>query len=280
MDINMADPIDLKFSPADERLLDVYLRNRIHTGNDHEGLIKDIKLYENEPWLLPHVNNEDFIENEWFYFVKRERRCGNRTRRTVVKGGIEVGTWKAAVAMTNIFNKNKELIGYYTILAYYQKDKRKATGWNMTEYCLQGDDEKEFQEVVLCHIRMKKDIAEEFRFRPMLLLENNNNMDNRHQDMDDDRLMFNVDDLIGQQIPHDQTQDSLLSFVGDLENFLEQEDDPSLLIKDRVEEGVAELKQMIQQHQHDEFFHNVDQEAGISQPQQQQYDDINNVFRS
>ncbi|CAN8243826.1 unnamed protein product [Cochlearia groenlandica] len=276
----MANWEDFKFSTTDERLLDFYLRNRILTGID-EGFIKDIKLYEHEPWLLPHVNNEIFIENEWFYFVKRERLCGNRTRRTVVKGGIEVGTWTATHKKEDIFNRDNVLIGHRLKLAYYPKQreegnktkgkatKGKATGWNMTEYWLASDDDKEFQEVVLCYIRMKN-VAEEFLFRPIMLLENNNNdmkvVD--PQDMEDDRLMFNVDDLVDQQADHGQ-EDNLVS----LENTLEEEeekdrDDLSLFFKDNVEH-IQEL------HNMDELFCNVDQEAGTSQPQQQQHDEIN-----
>lgn len=156
----MADASDLKFCPTDERLVEYYLRNRVDTGR--EGFIKDIKLYEDEPWLLQHVKNAQFKEKKRFYFVVRKRGSGNRPKRTVPgRGGSNGGAWTTTGVKKEIRDRNKKLIGYKTELAYHKKVKGKTkgdtTGWCMTEYCLASKNDTEFQEVVLCHLRDKND---------------------------------------------------------------------------------------------------------------------------
>ncbi|CAN6997328.1 unnamed protein product [Brassica rapa subsp. trilocularis] len=154
----MAHPRDLKFSPIDQNLVGYYLRNRVDTGKD--GFITDIKLYEDEPWLLPHVKNDQFKENMWFYFVLRTRNLGSRPKRTVPgRGSSNGGTWTTSGKKKAITDRNnpKVVIGYKTELAYHKKVKGKlkgdTTGWCMTEYWLASENDAQFQEVVLCHLR-------------------------------------------------------------------------------------------------------------------------------
>ncbi|EOA36642.1 hypothetical protein CARUB_v10011902mg, partial [Capsella rubella] len=139
-------------------LVDQYLRRRIDTGK--EGFIKDIKLYEYEPWLLPHVNNDLFGEKEWFYFVKRTLKAGKTPNRKVLgRGGSIVGTWTTSGSKEAILGRNKVVIGHKAELSYYKDVKGQvkgdSTGWCMTEYWLASKND-EFQELVLCYIRGKK----------------------------------------------------------------------------------------------------------------------------
>ncbi|CAN8287680.1 unnamed protein product [Cochlearia groenlandica] len=222
---------DFKFHPTEAKLVDYYLRKRVYTGQ--EGFIKDIKLYEQAPWLLPHVTNEQFPINSWFYFVKRERRHGKVPKRTVRgSGGNLGGTWTASNEKEkNIVDHNNVLIGRKLGLSYHKNvqdmSKSITTGWNMKEYCLaSGLVDEPFQEVVLCHVRVKNDVPEEFRFRPQL--ENNNNMVNiYHQDMDDDRLILDGRDFNGvstqHEIPLDQVEDA--NYVKEIENIVEEEEE-------------------------------------------------------
>ncbi|XP_010462534.1 PREDICTED: NAC domain-containing protein 6-like [Camelina sativa] len=150
----MADPRDLKFFPSDMTLADHYLRRRIDT--DKEGFIKDIKLYEDHPWLLPHVNNNLFNEKEFFYNVKRTLKARKTPNRKVLgRGGITIGTWKSNGSKEDIVDRNKVVIGHKTELSYYKHGDLTATGWCMTEYWLASKN-IEFQETVLCYIRGKK----------------------------------------------------------------------------------------------------------------------------
>ncbi|CAA7055729.1 unnamed protein product [Microthlaspi erraticum] len=214
----MADPIpsDLKFSPTDERLVDYYLRNRVDTGR--ENFIKDIKLYEDEPWLLKHVKNVQFKEKKWFYFVVRKRGSGNRPKRTVPgRGGSNGGAWTTNGVKKEIRDRNKKLIGYKTELAYHKKVKGKTkgdtTGWCMTEYWLASKNDSEFQEVVLCHLRDK-----------------NNKKVNGTVDVDqlplqppvenmDDKNMTPADD------DEEEEDDNNEEFLDGLETILEEEHD-------------------------------------------------------
>ncbi|KAL1205956.1 NAC domain-containing protein 6 [Cardamine amara subsp. amara] len=172
----MADPSDLKFFAEDMKLVDYYLRNRVSTGKSN--FITDINLYEEEPWLLPHVYHSQFYDKEWFYFVTRTRRARTTPKRTVPgHGGSKGGAWTTTTKQKTILDNNQIVIGYKSELSYHKKidgkTKEITTGWCMTEYSLASPDKDDdlFQEVVLCHIREKKGIAEQFRFRPEI---NNN----------------------------------------------------------------------------------------------------------
>ncbi|KAL0662246.1 hypothetical protein Bca4012_099083 [Brassica carinata] len=148
----MAHPRDLKFSPIDQNLVGYYLRNRVDTGKD--GFITDIKLYEDEPWLLPHVKNDQFKENMWFYFVVRTRNLGSRPKRTVPgRGSSNGGTWTTSGVKKAITDRNnpKVVIGYKTELAYHKKVKESLKETPL--YWLASENDAQFQEVVLCHLR-------------------------------------------------------------------------------------------------------------------------------
>ncbi|CAN6933545.1 unnamed protein product [Brassica oleracea] len=305
----MAHPSDLKFSPIDQNLVGYYLRNRVDTGKD--GFITDIKLYEDEPWLLPHVKNDQFKENMWFYFVVRTRNLGSRPKRTVPgRGSSDGGTWTTSGVKKAITDRNnpKVVIGYKTELAYHKKVKGKTkgdtTGWCMTEYWLASENDAQFQEVVLCHLRdNNKIVVDQSPERK--------NGDNdivteqaQQENSDDNNNMFDNNRLLEQRplIPPFEAHDSrfpvqymtpsgegqglgLQTIMGYSDKATQEQQYPPIsLPPQRQDSGRINNALVIMEDEcvnQDEIFNLADLEAGITHPQQQHrqmmmdpYDDI------
>ncbi|XP_019097373.1 PREDICTED: NAC domain-containing protein 35-like [Camelina sativa] len=85
-----------------------------------EELIRDYLLYAEKPWQLNHTKNNIFKPNEWFYFVKRNRK---------VKGWKDTGGLKYVNVVSR---KTGRVIGKKRNLSFYVKSK--PSGWTMTEY--------------------------------------------------------------------------------------------------------------------------------------------------
>ncbi|CAN6933533.1 unnamed protein product, partial [Brassica oleracea] len=272
----MAHPRDLKFSPINQNLVGYYLRNRVDTGKD--GFITDIKLYEDEPWLLPHVKNDQFKENMWFYFVVRTRNLGSRPKRTVPgRGSSDGGTWTTSGVKKAITDRNnpKVVIGYKTELAYHKKVKGKTkgdtTGWCMTEYWLASENDAQFQEVVLCHLRDNNKIV----------VDQSPERKNGDNDIDDNNNMFDNNRLLEQRplIPPFEAHDSRFPGLG-LQTIMgysdkatqEQQHPPISLPPQRQDSGRINNALVIMEDEcvnQDGIFNLADLEAGITHPQQQ-----------
>ncbi|ESQ52770.1 hypothetical protein EUTSA_v10017577mg, partial [Eutrema salsugineum] len=68
-----------------------------------------------EPWLLDHVNNDLFYENQWYYFVPRPKIGGKKPKRTVPgRGEIEGGTWRSVTSKKEIVNKKNQEGGLHS----------------------------------------------------------------------------------------------------------------------------------------------------------------------
>ncbi|KAG2325124.1 hypothetical protein Bca52824_007852 [Brassica carinata] len=304
----MAHPRDLKFSPIDQNLVEYYLRKRVETEKD--GFITDIKLYEDEPWLLPHVKNDQFKENRWFYYVVRTRNLGRRPKRTVPgRGSSDGGTWTTSGVKKEITDrKTKVVIGYKTELAYYKKVEGKTkgdtTGWCMTEYWLASENDAQFQEVVLCHLRNnKKIVVDQSPER-----KNRDNDIVTEQPQQENNNMFDKDELLDythqQQplIPPFEGHDSrfpvqymtppsgegeglgLQTIMGYSDKATQEQQHPQISRPlQRQDSEIINNPLLITEDEcvdQDEIFNLADLEAGITQPQQQHqmmmdpYDDI------
>lgn len=100
------------FKPTNFELLNI-LQGRI-VRNKRCNFITDMQnLYEREPWLLQHVRHVKLKENEWFYFVRRNKRPGLKkadTKRPSRKVG-ESGIWKTTGTVIQIKNQDGVILG-------------------------------------------------------------------------------------------------------------------------------------------------------------------------
>ncbi|KAG2332353.1 hypothetical protein Bca4012_018067 [Brassica carinata] len=120
------------------------------------GFITTLNVYNDEPWLLDHVNNDMFKRNEWYNFSPRNRRGARSVYRTVPeRRESEGGRWKSTSGQEAIMDKNIKVEGYKESFVYYKKvmGKEDKTGWVMTEYSFQEGVHAD--DLVLCYIRGK-----------------------------------------------------------------------------------------------------------------------------
>ena len=47
----------MRFSPTDEELIKEYLWMRLNNGTFHAGIIKELNIYDYEPWQLQSMQN-------------------------------------------------------------------------------------------------------------------------------------------------------------------------------------------------------------------------------
>ncbi|XP_010529022.1 PREDICTED: NAC domain-containing protein 6-like [Tarenaya hassleriana] len=150
------DIVGLKFRPNDKDLIS-HLRWKVNGGGD--SFIKDVDVYGSEPWLLPHVTEPLFQDNEWYYFVKKtidSTRKRKRQSRQVQKKE-NGGTWKSTTGEEEIRDGgNAVVIGHARNLTFMENEvgstKQMKTDWLMREYRLPS---QESQEWVVCRIRRK-----------------------------------------------------------------------------------------------------------------------------
>ncbi|CAN7103075.1 unnamed protein product [Brassica rapa subsp. narinosa] len=142
-------PPGSRFLPTNLGCLRVHLRNKV--DKKKSGSITTLDLYEDDPWLLDHVQNDLFPRGEWYYFTPRNKRGATSCTRTVRgRGG---GTWKTTSGKEPIKDKNNKVEGYVQSLVYNKTDVNgdtKPTGWNMKEYCLYKENQ---DDLVLCHLK-------------------------------------------------------------------------------------------------------------------------------
>ncbi|KAG2330917.1 hypothetical protein Bca4012_019507 [Brassica carinata] len=146
------------FNPTNFELLNI-LQGRI-VRNKRCSFITDMQnLYEREPWLLQHVRHVRFYENEWLYFVRRNKRPGMKkadSKRPSRKVG-ESGIWKTTGTVIQIKNQDGVNLGSMRHISFKANSETVkdgiTTGWTMHEFVL---DKPWFQDVVLCRIRFYK----------------------------------------------------------------------------------------------------------------------------
>nr|pir hypothetical protein F21B7.23 - Arabidopsis thaliana [Arabidopsis thaliana] len=89
-------PVGSRFCPTDLGLVRLYLRNKVE--RNQSSFITTMDIHQDYPWLLPHVNNPLFNNNEWYYFVPLTERGGKILsvhRKVAARGGSEGGTWRS-----------------------------------------------------------------------------------------------------------------------------------------------------------------------------------------
>ncbi|KAG2689650.1 hypothetical protein I3760_09G148200 [Carya illinoinensis] len=129
-----------RFHPTDEELVGFYLQNKVEKkliiNLDH--LIKQINIYNHDPWDLPKVGRVG--EKEGYFFCRRGRKYKNSIRPNRVTGS---GFWKATGIDKPIYSvdqepRDHECIGLKKSLVYYRGSAGKGTktDWMMHEFRL------------------------------------------------------------------------------------------------------------------------------------------------
>ncbi|CAA0160832.1 unnamed protein product [Arabidopsis thaliana] len=206
-------PVGSRFCPTDLGLVRLYLRNKVE--RNQSSFITTMDIHQDYPWLLPHVNNPLFNNNEWYYFVPLTERGGKILsvhRKVAARGGSEGGTWRS--------NDGKKEI----------KDGHMQKGDGLRAV-FHSDD---LQKVVLCRIRYKKEAnVNEFglvnhqahQTQLEMMLEG---QEDREQKEEADLTGFadSLETMLEGQEDHEQPEDAdLTGFADSLETMLEGHED-------------------------------------------------------
>jgi len=75
-------------------------------------------------------------EHEWFFFTPRVKKFAGGSRPDRVANN---GYWKATGAVTPVIHSNNKIVGYKSILVFYEghRPNSKKTNWIMHEYTLE-----------------------------------------------------------------------------------------------------------------------------------------------
>ncbi|CAK9171143.1 unnamed protein product [Ilex paraguariensis] len=150
-------PPGFRFHPTDEELVDYYLRKKIASKAIDLDVIKDVDLYNIEPWDIEELcklGTED--QNDWYFFSHKDKKypTGTRTNRAT-----KAGFWKATGRDKSIYTKHS-LIGMRKTLVFYKgrAPNGQKSDWIMHEYRLESNENGTPQEEgwVVCRVFKKR----------------------------------------------------------------------------------------------------------------------------
>ncbi|XP_041028941.1 putative NAC domain-containing protein 94 [Juglans microcarpa x Juglans regia] len=131
-----------RFHPTDEELVGFYLRRKVEKKLINLDLIKQIDIYNHDPWDLPKVGScANGDQKEIYFFCRRGRKYKNSIRPNRV---TRSGFWKATGIDKPIYSHVEgsavqECIGLKKSLVYYRGSAGKGgtkTDWMMHEFRL------------------------------------------------------------------------------------------------------------------------------------------------
>ncbi|KAL3818191.1 hypothetical protein ACJIZ3_004096 [Penstemon smallii] len=215
-------PPGFRFHPTDEELVDYYLRKKVASKRIDLNVIKDIDLYNIEPWDLQElcrIGTEE--ENDWYFFSHKDKKypTGTRTNRAT-----KAGFWKATGRDKAIYSKHN-LIGMRKTLVFYKgrAPNGQKSDWIIHEYRLETNENGTPQEEgwVVCKVFKKKMAATtrregeheslypydiEQQVSNNFMRPNNNNLDSSYHYRRELELQYNNipinDALFLQQLPN------------------------------------------------------------------------------
>ncbi|XP_016703994.2 transcription factor JUNGBRUNNEN 1 isoform X3 [Gossypium hirsutum] len=107
-----------RFHPTDEELVGFYLRRKVEKKPISIELIKQIDIYQYDPWDLPKVSNVG--EKEWYFYCKRGRKYRNSIRPNRVTGS---GFWKATGIDKPIYSSSTKEPHHHHHHYHHQHDR-------------------------------------------------------------------------------------------------------------------------------------------------------------
>nr|GMD79880.1 NAC domain-containing protein 7-like [Ipomoea batatas] len=132
-------PPGFRFHPTDEELVDYYLRKKVALKRIDLDVIKEIDLYNIEPWDLQELCKIGCEEqSDWYFFSHKDKKypTGTRTNRAT-----KAGFWKATGRDKAIYSKHC-LIGMRKTLVFYKGRAPNGlkSDWIMHEYRLETNE--------------------------------------------------------------------------------------------------------------------------------------------
>ncbi|XP_038893483.1 NAC domain-containing protein 3-like [Benincasa hispida] len=150
-------PVGFRFRPTEEELITHYLKNKILGQESLVQYIREIDLYEYDPWKLPEQSIFQSDNYEWFFF----RDNASKTKRTT-----PTGNWKPTGEDRPIMARGtNKVIATRKILVFYKTQDPKAvkTNWVIHEYHLHSDTNISYQRpFVICRLKEnaeKRDVS-------------------------------------------------------------------------------------------------------------------------
>ncbi|GMH05125.1 hypothetical protein Nepgr_006965 [Nepenthes gracilis] len=123
-----------RFHPTDEELVGFYLKRKIRQQSLPTELIKQLDIYQYDPWDLPKFAASG--DKEWYFYCPRDRKYRNSVRPNRVTGA---GFWKATGTDRPIYSSDgSKCIGLKKSLVFYRGRAAKGvkTDWMMHEFRL------------------------------------------------------------------------------------------------------------------------------------------------
>ncbi|XP_004489492.1 uncharacterized protein NAC12 isoform X2 [Cicer arietinum] len=124
-----------RFRPTDQELIGFYLKKKIQQKSLPIELIKQVDIYNYEPWDLPKLASTS-SEKEWYFYCPRERKYKNSSRpnRVITRNnGKSIGYWKATGTDKAIYSSDGKCIGLKKSLVFY---KGRASNGNKTDWMM------------------------------------------------------------------------------------------------------------------------------------------------
>ncbi|XP_039120457.1 NAC domain-containing protein 2-like [Dioscorea cayenensis subsp. rotundata] len=152
-------PPGFRFHPTDEELVMHYLCRKCASLTVSAEVIKEIDIYNYNPWQLPEMAS--YGEKEWYFFSPRNRKYPNGSRPNRAAGS---GYWKATGADKPIGMPKTVAIKKSLVFYAGKAPNGFKTNWIMHEYRLADIDRKKngllLDNWVLCRIYEKKEGVE------------------------------------------------------------------------------------------------------------------------
>ena len=132
----MAAPKCVRFAPTDEEVFEEFLIPKIANNLQalQGSLIRDSKLYAQDPVFAAKENQPLFLSDNYWYFVTRTAlKAGSLKPNRVIDNPIVQGKWKT-VGKPKIISRGNTLNLGKMITLDYVNSENLTTGWRQHEY--------------------------------------------------------------------------------------------------------------------------------------------------
>ncbi|XP_061344407.1 NAC domain-containing protein 83-like [Gastrolobium bilobum] len=134
-DGNIKLPVGYSFDPADDHLVNYYLKRKVFDQPFPVEIIHEFDVFQSEPWGLPG-GGKAFNDHKFFFYYTKGNVNGNKDKRAAGSG-----LWRAVgKAKYIVLSGSKELIGKRNTLIFWEGKGNKPikTKWAMHEFRLES----------------------------------------------------------------------------------------------------------------------------------------------